>query len=283
MAIDCFDPTIPLSIRQQIGGCWDQPALPDANFIVIGSHIAASRNAQRLDSATGRVYAEYRGDVARYRDPVRGASTSEWGEGSVWGLLGDMLVNAGKYNTVTFTVIARPSAIYTWDKTVWDAVASGSAFAGESPMYDTYEAVLERFRYKPVTAFIVMIGEMDVAQNASSEAAYFNWLGQLGIRRLDYGITAPMYFAVNSWVDFLATTVTQEHANKMRNAQIKIADNDGNDLLEAGKAELYGFYPGPDIDAAAPLAGDYRSQYDGLHLSLKGQQAVAQAWFEVLQ
>ncbi|MEB4590086.1 sialate O-acetylesterase [Candidatus Thiothrix sp. Deng01] len=255
-----------------VAGCFQQPAgkviyasapavkPDDWRVLVIGQSNAGSHAERRTQTVTGRVYAEYLGYTQPYADPIRGTTTWEWGEGSIWGLVGDALVMAGKAGTVTFTNISRGgSTVECWSRADWTAATK--YWGEEQPCYDLIpEAFAGGRQY---THIVWMQGESDAG---SGEADYKGKLLNV-IRDVRQYSNAPFYVGVTSLC----------------------GDDFGQgDGVRAAQVGIVGEYPelnlrrGADTDLAAPLA-DRMFHADRCHLSWSGQQKAAQAWFGVLQ
>lgn len=264
----------PLSIAAVLlVGCFQQPAgkviyagAPEsagattagAHFVVMGQSNAGCHAQRRTVTQTGKVFAEYLGETVPYADPVRGTTTWEWGEGSIWGLVGDALVSSGKYPNVTFTNISRGgSSVEAWSREDWEAMPR--FWGDEQPAFDLIDETF--LRIQP-TAVIWMQGESD---RGNDPVAYAYALLNV-VRHVRQYTDAPFYVGVATFC----------------------GDAGGDEAIRQAQYGIVSANPelnlrhGADTDIAAPLA-DRMFHADHCHLSWSGQQAAAQAWFEVLK
>jgi Carbohydrate esterase, sialic acid-specific acetylesterase len=181
-------------------------------------------------------------------DPLPGATNSG---GSVWGRLGDKMIESGQFRSVLFVPIAV-GASYIQDWTPPDGYC-----------YRRLQFALTRL--KRVGIRIDMLcwhqGEADANHRTTSAEEYKSGFRRLVKRIRAAGCEAPIYVAIAS----LCENDPHPHQNR---EQIRLAQQQLVAISE-------GLLPGPDTDR---FDDDYRS--DGCHFSESGLDAVAQAWLE---
>lgn len=221
-----------------------------AVILTFGQSNAANAGAQCYAARRG-VYAFNIFDMNYYRaiDPLPGATNDG---GSVWGRLGDKLIEAGLFRSVLFVPIAVGGS-YMKDWTSRDSYC-----------YRRLLLALTRLRRVGIRPDLLCWhhGEADANHAVTSAQEYQARFRRMltTIRRA--GLEAPIYVAVASHCAN-GPHPYQNH-EQIRRAQRELVSPP--DIL-----------PGPDTDQ---FIGDFRA--DGCHFSEKGLDAVAQAWLECI-
>ena len=225
---------------------------PDtAVILTFGQSNAANAGAGRY-VARHRVHAFNIFDMHYYKavDPLPGATNDG---GSVWGRLGDKLVEAGVFQSVLFVPIA----------------VGGSYIKDWSPPdgYCYRRLLLALTRLKRAGINIDMLcwhqGEADANRVMTTAEEYTGRFRRLLAQIRRVGVEAPVYVAVASHCAN-GPHPFRNHEQVRLAQRLLVSPNDG--LL-----------PGPDTDQ---FTGDFRE--DGCHFSEKGLDAVAQAWLECI-
>jgi hypothetical protein len=190
-------------------------------------------------------------DMNFYRaaDPLPGASGFG---GSMWGRLGDRLIEAGKYKSVLFVPIAF-GGTYIKD------------WAPGGQCYRRLRFALTRLERAgtDVDALCWHQGEADANHTKLSADEYKRYFLKMvrGIRIV--GVRAPIYIAIAS----LCENAAHPHQNR---EQIRLAQKELVSLPDRLMA-------GPDTDR---FDGEHRR--DGCHFSKSGLDLAARAWFDSL-
>jgi hypothetical protein len=225
---------------------------PDtAVILTFGQSNAANAGASRY-IARHPVHSFNIFDMNYYRavDPLPGAGHNG---GSVWGRLGDKLIETGRYRSVLIVPIAvGGSCIKDWtppDGYCWRRIKFALG------------------RLKRAGIGIDMMcwhhGETDANRLLTSAQEYRSRFQRLVRQIRAVGVDAPIYVATAS--------VCANGFHPYRNhEQIRLAQRE---LVSSDE----GIFHGPDTDQ---FVGDYRQ--DGCHFSEKGLEAVAQAWLECI-
>jgi hypothetical protein len=236
----------------------------DANpkrILILGQSNAACHAETRTHTQTCAVFADYFGQVVLYRDPVRGATTWEWGEGSVWAIAGDKIIQNGKATSVTFCNFARGgSAVWAWSELGQADVELG--FPGESACYDLLLECLSYYQSvgKPFDAIIWMQGESD---RGRTESFYTSHLLSI-INTIRVYSNAPIYIS--------QTSVCGDSGDaNIRAAQYNIVANNPTLNLRHGV----------NTDAIAP-ASTRIWHADNCHLSYQNQLDIGNAYGQLL-
>ncbi len=227
-------------------------ALRDETAVILtfGQSNAANSGTQRYAARRG-VYAFNIFDMNYYRaiDPLPGATNDG---GSVWGRLGDKLIEAGLFRSVLFVPIAVGGS-FIKDWTPRDGYC-----------YRRLQLALTRLKRAGIRPDMLCWhhGEADANHALTSAEDYQARFRRLLAKIRRASVEAPVYVAVASHcADDLHPYQNHE---QIRRAQRQLVSPP--DVL-----------PGPDTDR---FTGDFR--HDGCHFSEKGLDAVAQAWLECI-
>jgi hypothetical protein len=189
-------------------------------------------------------------DMKFYRaiDPLPGASDAG---GSVWGRLGDRLIDAGFARSVLFVPIAF-GATYIED------------WAPGGQRYRRLMFALHRLKWAgvPVDMLCWHQGESNANHTAMTADEYRDCFRAMlhGLR--EAGVEAPVYVAL--------ATLCEDKSHPFQNsAQIRL----GQKKLVSSDSVL----PGPDTDQIG-----IAHRHDGCHFAASGQELAAQAWFKAI-
>ena len=206
---------------------------------------------QYLYTASHNVYNYFKGNLYKAKDPLLGAT----GQGaSVWGILGDKLVEAHLAESVTIIPIGIGSVtVGSWAK------------GGKNHAF--LEKTLDELVAKGIHIDCICWhqGESDNIFNTSTEQYMERFLSIRETFR-SRGIDAPIVVAVASYHPLC---LEEDHgcSDDIRDAQIRLAK------------EYKDIYPGPDTDA---LDKCYQ-RADGIHFSHVGQLQHAELWVKALR
>ena len=230
-------------------------------ILVLGQSNAACHAQTRTNTETCAVFSDYFGQVMLYRDPVRGATTWEWGEGSVWAIAGDKIIHNGKASSVTFVNIARGgSAVWAWSGLGVSDIQTG--FPGEYACSDLLDECLTYYQSvgKTFDAIIWMQGESD---RGRTEQFYTDHLLSV-INRIRQFTNAPMYIS--------RTSVCGDNGDvNITNAQTNIVTNNPGLSLRHGI----------NTDTLAP-ANTRLWHSDQCHFSYQNQLDIGNAYGDLL-
>lgn len=219
-------------------------------ILTFGQSNAANAGAQCYVPRRS-VYAYNVFDMNYYRaiDPLPGATNDG---GSVWGRLGDKLIEAGLFQSVLFVPIAVGGS-YIKDWTPRDGYC-----------YRRLLLTLSRLKRTGIRPDMLcwQHGEADANLVMTSSEEYQARFRRLLTEVRLAGVEAPVYIAVASHCAN-GPHPCQNH-EQIRRAQRQLVS-------------LPDVLPGPDTDQ---FTGDFR--HDGCHFSEKGLDAVAQAWLECI-
>jgi len=189
-------------------------------------------------------------DMKFYRavDPLPGASDAG---GSVWGRLGDRLIDAGFARSVLFVPIAF-GATYIED------------WAPGAQRYRRLMFALHRLKWAGIAVDMLCWhqGEVDANHTAMTADEYRDCFRAMlrGVR--EAGVEAPVYVAL--------ATLCEDKSHPFQNsAQIRL----GQKQLVSIDSVL----PGPDTDEIG-----IAHRRDGCHFAASGQKLAAQAWFKAI-
>lgn len=192
-------------------------------------------NVANFNPHDGRCY--------KAKDPLLGADGDG---GSVWGWLGDALIEQGHYDSVlVITIGIGGTSIARW------------APGGDLHVRVEHTANLIVRQGLTPTHVLWHQGESD-AKNTSADEYIASFTALLKALR-SYGIDAPVYPAVAT-----------------------ICANTGSDAIRAAQRALPtllpGVYPGADTDTLV----ESRYRHDSCHFSKRGMQAHAELWLEAI-
>ena len=236
-------PTVP---ENRVGA---ETANPHGTAVILtfGQSNAANEGAVRYVPRHG-VHVFNMFDMNYYKaiDPLPGATNKG---GSVWGRLGDKLIESGHFGSVLFVPIAFGGSFMK----DWTPLKGGC--------YRRLQFALTRLKRAGIRVDLLCWhqGEADANHTMMTADEYARRFRLLVRHIRGAGIEAPIYVATAS----ICENGPHPHYN---HEQIRRAQKQ---LVSAGE----GLLPGPDTDE---FDGDFRS--DGCHLSEKGLEAVAQAW-----
>lgn len=261
-----FKRGITLILALWLIGCVESTNQGDAmqrvKILVLGQSNAACYGEKAYKAESRRVFAEYEDQRVRYADPVRGCGTHEWGQGSIWGLVGDHLAaSSNQYFEIVFTVIAKGgTSAQHWDR-VNDGLLNPVAEHAASAELDR---ILQHTLLSGAawTHVIWQQGETDGLLDTPPEE-YTATMGRI-IDHIRAYTAAPIYIALTS-------QCFEGVKQNVRTGQF-------NAVVEN---EYRNVHFGADLDLRVP---DTERQFmgDSCHLSWTGQQLAAQAWYEVL-
>ena len=210
----------------------------------------AANSGEDLYTARGRVHVFNPMDGKFYQaaDPLPGASNHE---GSVWGRLGDMLVDSGESSVLFVPIAFGGTFIKDW--------------APGGNCYRRLIFALHRMQIAGLRPSIMCWhqGEADANHTQITTDRYVSdFIAMLkGVRSL--GIDAPIYCALATLCD---------HGDR---------PFDNRDTIRRAQQRLIGMKngirPGPDTDK---IGTEHRR--DGCHFSASGQKLAAQAWFDAI-
>jgi Carbohydrate esterase, sialic acid-specific acetylesterase len=221
-------------------------------ILTFGQSNAANWGEERY-AARGAVHVFNMFDMKFYRaiDPLPGASvdTGRVYGGSVWGRLGDRLIDAGFARSVLFVPIAF-GASYVED------------WAPGGGCYPRLMLALHRLKRAGITVDLLCWQQGEANANHTSMTAdeYRDCFRAIlrGVR--EAGVKAQVYVA-------LATLCENDSHPFQNSAEIRLGQKK---LVSLGDRVL----PGPDLDQ---IGIEHRR--DGCHFSASGQELAAQAWF----
>jgi hypothetical protein len=221
-------------------------------ILTFGQSNAANWGEERY-AARGAVHVFNMFDMKFYRaiDPLPGASVDTgcvYG-GSVWGRLGDRLIDAGFARSVLFVPIAF-GASYVED------------WAPGGGCYPRLMLALHRLKRAGITVDLLCWHQGEANANHTSMTAeeYRDCFRAIlrGVR--EAGVKAQVYVA-------LATLCENDSHPFQNSAEIRLGQKK---LVSLGDRVM----PGPDLDQ---IGIEHRR--DGCHFSASGQELAAQAWF----
>lgn len=199
----------------------------------------------QLNTSVHNVYNYYQGNLYVAKDHMLGADGRG---GSVWPLLGDVLIDNKLFDSVIFATIGE----------------SASAISRWSPPGDLYQRLVKTIKSLQkngisITHLLWHQGETDAKQDTGKEQYIRHFVAMKnGIRAL--GIKAPIYVSI-------ASRYRDEPGDiKIRNAQ--------NEII----LKFPDVFSGPDTDQ---LGDAYR--YDGTHFSSKGMKKAAVLWYQAIE
>jgi hypothetical protein len=229
-------------------------------IFTFGQSNAANSGEERY-AARGAVHVFNIFDMRFYRaiDPLPG--TTERG-GSVWGLLGDKLIDAGFARSILIVPIAF-GATY-----VKDWVLKGGEPSATIPERHAYRRLLFALdRLKMAGIKIDMLcwhqGEADANHTDMPAAEYCGYFRSMLREVREAGVDAPVYVALATLCE--AAPHPFQNTAEIRRGQKKVISIRDRIL------------PGPDTD----LIG-IEHRRDGCHFSASGQELAAQAWFKAI-
>jgi hypothetical protein len=219
-------------------------------ILTFGQSNAANWGEERY-AARGAVHVFNMFDMKFYRaiDPLPGASEKG---GSVWGRLGDRLIDAGFASSVLFVPIAF-GASYVED------------WAPGGQCYPRLMLALHRLKRAGITVDLLCWHQGEANANHTSMTAdeYRDCFRAMlrGVR--ESGVNAQVYVA-------LATLCENDSHPFQNSAEIRLSQKK---LVSVGDRIM----PGPDTDQIG-----IEHRWDGCHFSASGQELAAQAWFQAI-
>ena len=219
-------------------------------ILTFGQSNAANSGEERY-AARGQVHVFNIFDMRFYRaiDPLPGASHDG---GSVWGRLGDKLIDAGVAPSVLFVPIAF-GATYVQD------------WAPGGPHHRRLLFALHRLKSARIKIDMLCWhqGEADANHTSMSADEYCGYFRSMLREVREAGVDAPVYVAL--------ATLCEEAPHPFQNrAEIRR----GQRKLISIRDRIL---PGPDTDV---IGIEHRR--DGCHFAASGQQLAAQAWFKAI-
>lgn len=177
-------------------------------------------------------------------DPLFGADGDG---GSVWGRLGDQLIESGAFDRVLIVPFGiGGTALREW--------TTGGR------LHPRVEYATRQLKLTGIeTTHVLWHQGEDDARDGTTSDNYIKMFAALVESLRDYGINAPVFPAVASMCKDLGS-------DAIRSAQRALPERIG------------GVYPGPDTDSLS----DMRDRYDFCHFSEKGLVGHAELWKEVI-
>lgn len=235
--------------RYTNAGAYSVAELPDLDRDDIGVYVtygqSNSINAGQIGYTVRHpVFQMFDTNTYLYQEPTLGGGRRG---GSVWGRVGDGLVEAGRYKAVVFAMAGSP------DQTV-SQLGAGENF---SFLKKQYAAMHERFGH--VDGILFMQGETDHRENNAGDY-YQDFLAFLSKMRAQ-GLDAPIYITQSTYC---------------RN----YVDTDLRDVQDRLIREQETVMRGPDTDQVELLSSEYR--FNQCHYSHAGLDRVAAMWVNSL-
>ena len=197
------------------------------------------------------VFNYYHGKLYKAKDPLLGATGNG---GSVWGIVGDKLIEAGISKAVTVVPIGVGGvAISSWSK-------GGSSY---KTLVNTVDALLAK--NVKIDAICWHQGETDNIINTPTETYIQRFLSIREVFR-SRGIDAPIIVAIASYHP-LCLDEDKGCSDEIRDAQKELAKR-YDDIIK-----------GPDTDKLNKLY----QRADGIHFSKLGQREHADLWVKSLR
>ncbi|MCB5199007.1 sialate O-acetylesterase [Loktanella sp. TSTF-M6] len=225
-----------------------QPTSRDCIFAVYGQSNAANSGQFGYASGPG-IFQFFEGDIYDYVDPALGGTRTS---GSVWGRVGDILIDDGACDQVVFAVTAAG------DQTISE-LSTGSQF---DFFTTTYSELQNSFGH--VDAILIHQGESNNAnrQKSSDQTATYReqFIDFLDNTR-NADAAAPMLLARASFCGHRADETLVEQQNAIISLRKDVEAGPNSDLL---------------------FAPQYRLP-DGCHFSAEGLDQLAQMWANAIQ
>jgi hypothetical protein len=181
-------------------------------------------------------------------DPLPGATNSR---GSIWGRLGDKLIESGRFESILFVPLAVGGTfIKEWTP-------------ADGECYRRLQFALARVKRADLRIHMICWhhGEADANHAMTSAEQYKRGFLRMVKQIRIAGVHAPIFIAVSSVCE---NGVHPYHNHRqVRLAQQQLVSDPDN------------LFPGPDTDQ---FIGEFRE--DGCHFSAKGLDAVANAWLD---
>lgn len=221
-----------------------------AVLLVLGQSNAANFGLTTYNTMCENVLNFYAGDLYPCSDPLKGATGTK---GSVWGRLGDMLIDSG----FAQVVIIAPCAIGGTTLQQWKPGGINNHYITETIQHIQAKGLT-------ITHILWHQGEANNAgllsyalalQNAQQYQIDFK---ELVAQFRSMGVNAPVFPAI-------ATQCRQSADTLLQQAQRGLA------------SDSLGIFSGPDTDA---LGDDYR--YDGCHFNEEGLFKHARLWANII-
>jgi hypothetical protein len=214
---------------------------------VIGQSNAADYGKGIYIPRNNTIYNYYKGDLFKAKEPLLGSDGSG---SSVWTRVADRLIDSGYFKRV----VIIPCAIGSTSAKCW---AEGAC---KQKLIKTLQ-FLKNDNIK-VSHIFWDQGETDNVNNTSKEL-YIQYLKEVINTFRSYGVEAPFYISISSYVPF-------ENTNPFGiNAKITGAQKDLINTVKNVKE-------GPNTDSIN--LGYYR--YQDLHFTEKGLDLLAKKWYE---
>jgi Carbohydrate esterase, sialic acid-specific acetylesterase len=221
---------------------------PGTRFILTFGQSNAANSGEEHYAAREAVHVFNMFDMRFYRaiDPLPGASENR---GSVWGRLGDKLIDAGFARSVLFVPIAF-GATYIED------------WAPGGQCYPRLMLALHRLKKIGIAVDLLCWhqGEANANHTPMTADEYRDCFRAMlrGVR--EAGVKVPVYVAL--------ATLCEDDSHPFQNSvQIRLGQKELVSLWDRVR-------PGPDTDQIGTA-----HRWDGCHFSASGQELAAQAWF----
>ncbi|MHC1733127.1 MAG: sialate O-acetylesterase [Bacteroidales bacterium] len=198
------------------------------------------------------VYSWYNGSMAKAADPLPGASGDK---GSVWGRLGDKLIEAGMARKVLIVPVGVGSTTV-------------SQWSEKGELNDRIKASLNDLKSKGIVIDLILWhqGESDNLANTSGTSYIGDFESVLATFRKN-NVFAPLFMAIASYHPGSIPDKPNGWDPAVRQAQKEIIKS---------RVDVY---MGPDTDALNKCY--YR--YDGVHFSEPGLEKHAELWLKSLK
>lgn len=209
----------------------------------------AANYGETLYTPVHNVYNFYKGKLYKAEDPMPGATGRG---GSVWGLLGDSLIERGYFNKVVFiTVAVGSTTIESWSDGHCSTILS-----------DTLKE-LKRYNIQ-LTYIFWHQGENDTFENTPSQL-YKKRLYKIYKKIREYEPGTPLFISLASFTPWRADNPEGIGYN-IRKAQKEFIMENKN------------VYTGPDTDTLISP----EDRFDGVHFSEKGMKKYALLWMKAI-
>ena len=226
----------------------------ETTVILVFGQSNSSNYGQSKYDCKWEVYNWYDGKIVKARDPLKGADGQG---GSVWGRLGDKMIESGLASKVLLVPLGIGSTtVADWSK--------GGIHHGK--LLTTLTKLEEQ--HINIDLIIWHQGESDNFKNTSS-SDYIESFEVIRKAIIDYGVIAPIFMSIASY---------HPNVNSLKNKNLG-CDPD----IQAAQHALIKNYP--DIFAGVNTDKLDKSyyRYDGIHFSVLGLEKNASLWLEVLK
>lgn len=223
-------------------------------ILVIGQSNAAGFGTTPYTATNAFVgeWSESNYHVYPYADPIiYGDHDVAPNTGSIWGRLGDLLMETGYFSSVGFDVIAvGSSSVFNWDEQHADSNTPVRGYLCASRLANA----LDDYTWD---VLIWQQGEQDTV-NGTSQSAYATALTNI-VNKIRTVTQAPLFISLSSYA-----FGNKSDAVRQAQLQVALAKKDSN------------VYIGFDMDFIVPPS---KRRSDNVHLNEDGLKACAYAWY----